>query len=151
MAFSLTDTQSGKEIRVRTLGAPPSGGHEPVFIDDEEVPMDEFCHMVKELVGGNMALQAGPYVIDFLNPIWAFSLGTVGGFTATPQDFYRMIRYVLTNSDIYIPLDPRPTLYQWLLEQEQCGRDEHRDKFLAACQDGGTVFGTNEGCFKLLI
>lgn len=138
-------------IRVRTTGAVPPGEHEAVFIDDEAVPMDEFCTMVKELVGGNMALQAGPYVIDFLNPVWAFSLGTVGGFTISTSDFYEMVKYVLTNTDIYVPLDPRPTLYKWLCEQENSGRDEDRDAFLNDCREGGAVFGYNEGATRLLI
>ena len=149
MALILSSAEP-QPVEVKTTGCRQFDAHEPVYFGNEEMGMDAFCELVKSVVNGEMSGYVAPFGYEFLNPVLAFSASEE--FTISMVDFYMMAHYILTNSDIYVPLDPRPTLLDWIQKQEphRGGMgDPARSVFIQTCQDGAAVPGFNPGHLRL--
>lgn len=137
-------------VRVSTKGVRSDfNSHELVFIGDEEMSMDKFCELVRRVVGGEEAFAVEPFFqVERLNPKWAFYYEG-GEFVISEEDLYEMFRYVITNTDIYTPLDPRPDLLVWLQGEMDVDFQPARDAFLKECKEGGVGMGFNRGRVRI--
>lgn len=154
MSLDLNSSGSLSPIRVRTIGSRRPDDHEIVYIGVSEMLMDKFCELVQKIIDGHMDVYAKPFHVQFLNPYLAFE-SKEESFSISMADFYEMVRYVLSNTDIYIPLDPRPGLFDWMTQQNPNGSslDEERTFFLrhVKSDESGVMPGFNHGSLRLQI
>ncbi len=124
--MSLVLSSSNPQLRVKTHGIREAiDAHEVVYLNNTDVALDVFIEMAKAVIEGKSFYDAPNFTActghgvsldidkedDVSKALISFSW----------HDFFCMVEYVVTNTDLYGQIDPRPGFVKWIAEQPNEG------------------------------
>lgn len=91
-----------------------------VFIGSYEMSMNLFCNMAKSVIVGFDDFDTDDFKVMYFSTSIIFQdrYNSKTFFEISMFDFYEMVKFVLSNTDLCMPSDPRLELFNWVRQQD---------------------------------